>query len=159
MSGNGIHVELEEGCFFEKIIITAKIKGCDFLKESFSTVEAVTDLSSIFEPRIEDIHIEKIKEDEVKITIEYQKVSISSLTESEDMKDKIIAVLKYLEYSEDDIKSVLFYQKYINSEEAWYVEVRNSYDPDESLSQQSEENYMSKLLSKIFKQPVFFSID
>ena len=158
MKSDELKVTVEEGSFFAKMFIEQKLKTSSYLKDVYNTIELATRLNCISESRIEDVHIEKTKEDEAKITIEYRKVSVSDLTESEDMKDKIIGVLKYLEYSEADIKSVSFYQKYVNSEAAWYVEIWNSYDPDETMSQHSEEIGMSKLLSKIFKQPVHFSI-
>ena len=158
MSSSELKITVEEGRFFEKMIIEQKVKSSAFVNDVYNTIEIATRLNCISESSIEAVYIEKIKEDEVKITIEYRKVSISSLTKSEDMKDKIIAVLKYLEYSEDDIKFVSKHQRVFDVEPAWYVEMRNSYDPDETLSQRGEENSMSKLLSKIFKQKVYFKM-
>ena len=158
MSSSELKVRVEEGRFFEKMIVEQKVKSNAFVNDAYNTIEIATRLNCISESSIEDVHIEKIKEDVVKVTIEYRKVLISDLTKSEDMKDKIIAVLKYLEYSEDDIEFVSKCQRVFDIEPTWYVKMRNSYNPDEIMSQRNEENATSKLLSKIFKQKVYFKM-
>lgn len=153
MKSDELKVKVEEGRFFAKMFIEQNLKTSSYLKDVYDTIEIATRLNCISESCIEDVHIERIKEDKAKITIEYRRVLVSDLTESEDMKDKIIAVLKYLEYSEADIKSV----SEINSL-TWHVVIRDTYDPDESFSKRDEETSLQKLLWKIFKQPVLVSI-
>jgi len=153
MKSDELKVTVEEGRFFEKMFIEKKVKPSAFVNDAYNTIEIATRLNCISESSIEAVYIEKIKEDKVKITIEYRKVSVSDLTESEDMKDKIIAVLKYLKYSEDDVKSV----SEINSL-TWHVIIRDTYDPDESFSKRDEEKSLQKLLWKIFDQIILVTI-
>lgn len=87
----------------------------------------------------------------VRIELIYTKFNLSKLIKGKNEKEQIIAVLEQLGYPIDKIRKVEYEKKWNVDEvddRVWKVEIDEHYDPDESRSQQSDEIYMSRMISR-----------
>ena len=86
----------------------------------------------------------------VRIELIYTKFNLFKLIKGKNEKEQIIAVLEQLGYPIDKIRKVEYEKKWNVDEvddRVWKVEIDEHYDPDESRSQQSDEIYMSRMIT------------
>lgn len=153
-------MEVKKEGFFEKIKVKATITNEEWLKEVVEIVNTAIRFYSINESNIEMIQVERQENNNVRITIEYRKVTVSSLTSSKDMREQIIAVLGAMDYTGDKIKHISHEKHAVNgAEPAWYVKIGSDYDADESLSQRDEEISLNRILNKMFNERVVVSFE
>ncbi len=87
----------------------------------------------------------------VRIELIYTKFNLFKLIKCKNEKEQIIAVLEQLGYPIDKIRKVEYEKKWNVDEvddRVWKVEIDEHYDPDESRSQQSDEIYMSRMITR-----------
>lgn|GEM_PF-5758540 len=87
----------------------------------------------------------------VRIELIYTKFNLFKLIKGKNEKEQIIAVLEQLGYPIDKIRKVEYEKKWNVDEvddRVWKVEIDEHYDPDESRSQQSDEIYMSRMITR-----------
>lgn len=87
----------------------------------------------------------------VRIELIYTKFNLFKLIKGKNEKEQIIAVLEQLDYPIDKIRKVEYEKKWNVDEvddRVWKVEIDEHYDPDESRSQQSDEIYMSRMITR-----------
>lgn len=111
------------------------------LQENFADKKNVTSLNVTKEGK------------KVKIELVYTKFNLSELLEGKNEKEQIIALLERLGYTDDKIKVVEYTKRCPNvdgiDDKVWEVKIDEHYDPDESLSQQSDEIYVSKMIRTV----------
>lgn len=102
------------------------------------------------------------EEGKVLVQMEYSKVNLAVLTKSTDKKEQIIVTLNHLGYPLEKIKNISFQKKWPNcnrnKQKAWFVEIYEHYDPDESYSQQNHERSLSNALSKFLSTDIIVSL-
>lgn len=145
---------------FVKLVIEYSTNSSLF-SEMNSVIREVLEKDSIEEENVTNLVVTK-EGKKVKIVLLYTKFNVPQLIKGKSEKEQIIAVLEQLGYSSEKIRKVELEKKWPNidtvDDKVWKVEIDEHYYPDESLSQQSDENFISRKIGQVLGLKVSVSM-
>lgn len=154
MAYNEFNVSLKEDDFFNTL--TFYIHTTDFIAYASTSLQSLFERYSISQNDIKSINIEKVERNGEQLLFATIKYSTLDTLELQSLKDeeKIIAVLKHLGFTEQDIKNISYKRKSQFNLSEFICCVRlydENYDfaPDESFSARDYEISMHKKLREI----------